>query len=214
MSFELGRPLGVPNNPEFQMRVLRATLDLFAEKSGPVLAEYPEHSPNAAGSEDSWVCPVTFKAPSDAAKDDDIASALALEISELSPWYEYSRERRGRSIFGVSGLNVQDCARFLGSLLTEDAPEGRIPDVSLGESLKRASEDLFAWYTEAAAAQPGETTPSIRALENWFWSETMAGRVFLDLARTRHDHPDPLVRRVVERNLVPWTQKHRLQSAK
>jgi hypothetical protein len=133
------------------------------------------------------------------------------EISDLSPWFELSRERRGRSIFGVSQLNIQECAHFLTSLLTNENPDGGAKNVSLGESLKRTSEDLFTWYTEAAAAQPGVTAPSSRTLEDWYWGETAAGRLVLDLAQQQRDHPDPLVRRIVERNLVPWTQNHRLE---
>jgi len=133
------------------------------------------------------------------------------EISDLSPWFELSRERRGRSIFGVSQLNIQECAHFLTSLLTNENADGGAKNVSLGESLKRTSEDLFTWYTEAAAAQPGVTAPSSRTLEDWYWGETAAGRLVLDLAQQQRDHPDPLVRRIVERNLVPWTQNHRLE---
>ena len=36
--FELGRPLGPPNDEAFQHRVLKAALDLLAAPSGPVLA--------------------------------------------------------------------------------------------------------------------------------------------------------------------------------
>ena len=37
--FELGRPLGVPNDPAFQTRVLQAVLDLVRAESGPVLVD-------------------------------------------------------------------------------------------------------------------------------------------------------------------------------
>ena len=206
--FELGRPLGIPNDPEFQRRVLRAALDLFGEMAGPVLAEHAEHAPESH-SDETWVCPVSLKPSPDQANNGDALAAVSREIIELLPWYELGRNRRQRTLFGVSGLTKQDCARFLVALLLEDSPAHPAAGISLGETLKRTSEDLFAWYTEAAAAQPGDTTPSSGTLEDWFWSETAAGRLFLDLARTRFDHPDPLVRRVIERNLVPWTQKGR-----
>ena len=209
--FELGRPLGVPNDPAFQKRVLTAALNLLAEMSGPILAEYSESAPSDPDSEESWVCPVNFGAQKPDTEQAGILSRVLGEISDLSPWFELGRERRGRSVFGVSQLNIQDCTRFLASLLTSRNPESRAPNASLGESLKRTSEDLFAWYTEAAAAQPGALLPTSRALENWYWNETAAGRLILDLARSRFDHPDPLVRRVIERNLIPWTQMHKLE---
>ena len=39
--FELGRPFGPPNHPEFQTDVLRTVLDLFKKEAGPVLEDYP-----------------------------------------------------------------------------------------------------------------------------------------------------------------------------
>lgn len=208
--FELGRPLGVPNDPAFQMGVLQATLDLFDEASGPVLREYPHAAPHSSDTDQAWACPVNFQSRRESECSDDLLAVVLSEISDLAPWFAFGQERRGRSTFGVSGLPVQDCAKFLNALLSVDGPEGGIPDAPLGESLKRMSEDLFAWYSEAAAAQPGESVPTSRALEDWFWGETQAGHLLLTLARTRSDHSDPLARRVIERNLVPWTQSHRL----
>ena len=49
--FELGRPLGAPNDVVFQKRVLRALLALFDETSGPVLADYPEEAPGGGTSD-------------------------------------------------------------------------------------------------------------------------------------------------------------------
>ena len=40
--FPLGRPLGKPNDVEFQHRVLSALFDMLRESSGPVLREFPE----------------------------------------------------------------------------------------------------------------------------------------------------------------------------
>ena len=43
--FDLGRPLGVPNDAGFQKRVLLSALNLFEETSGPVLVDFPEEAP-------------------------------------------------------------------------------------------------------------------------------------------------------------------------
>ena len=46
--FELGRPLGPPNNPEFQTRVLKTTLQLLESDDGPVvLTDFPDDEPDA-----------------------------------------------------------------------------------------------------------------------------------------------------------------------
>ena len=38
--YPYGRPLGLPDDPALQLRVIRAALDLFDAQSGPVLAEF------------------------------------------------------------------------------------------------------------------------------------------------------------------------------
>jgi len=40
--FPFGRPLGPPNRPEIQLDVLRRTLALVDQASGPVLVDYPD----------------------------------------------------------------------------------------------------------------------------------------------------------------------------
>ena len=47
--FELGRPLGAPDDPAFQRRVLMATLELLLRGGGPVLrAAFAEEAPGGA----------------------------------------------------------------------------------------------------------------------------------------------------------------------
>ena len=43
--FELGRPFGAPNEPDFQRRVLRAALALLERDDGPVILEdFPDEA--------------------------------------------------------------------------------------------------------------------------------------------------------------------------
>ncbi|MBX7201296.1 MAG: hypothetical protein K1X51_18160, partial [Rhodospirillaceae bacterium] len=60
--FMLGRPLGVPNDPVFQQRVLRAALGLLEREQGPVLEDFPEDAPfEDLGDEPEGLnCPVSF----------------------------------------------------------------------------------------------------------------------------------------------------------
>lgn len=39
--FELGRPLGRPGDPDFQLDVLRAAFTLLESPTGPVLRDFP-----------------------------------------------------------------------------------------------------------------------------------------------------------------------------
>jgi hypothetical protein len=52
-----------------------------------------------------------------------------------------------------------------------------VPGISAGVALKRACDDLKAYYYEAAAAQPGNLSP--KAIDNWFWRETAAAKALL-----------------------------------
>ena len=49
VTFELGRPMGIPDDPPFQRRVVKAALDLLARTDGPLIADYPEHVPEVDG---------------------------------------------------------------------------------------------------------------------------------------------------------------------
>ena len=44
-------------------------------------------------------------------------------------------------------------------------------------AVKRACDDLKAFYYEAAAAQPGNL--DAKAIESWFWTETAAAQALL-----------------------------------
>ena len=58
--FEMGRPIGVPNDPEFQKRVLRAALHLLEVENGPVLEDFPEEAPISDEGIETLSCPVSF----------------------------------------------------------------------------------------------------------------------------------------------------------
>ena len=46
VSFDLGRPLGTPNDAPFQRSVLEHALKLFESPSGPVLEDFPHDAPD------------------------------------------------------------------------------------------------------------------------------------------------------------------------
>jgi hypothetical protein len=45
LDFPMGRPLGKPNDPDYQKKIIRAAFDLFNETSGPVLRDFPDVIP-------------------------------------------------------------------------------------------------------------------------------------------------------------------------
>ena len=89
--FELGRPLGVPNDQNFQREVLLAALNLLTSEKGPVLLEdYPKDAPKVEVDMTGWACPVSLKAPP--ANSDSYEAALLEEISSLETWHDLSRK--------------------------------------------------------------------------------------------------------------------------
>jgi hypothetical protein len=188
--FMLGRPFGVPNEPDFQRGVLRALLELFKRSAGPVLEDFAEDAPNVDANDEAFACPVSFARPE--ADSGDPADALKREIAQLRPWYDLAVKRRGRTTFGISGMNVGEAADYAVSYLGAAPRSSYASDIPAGVALKRVCDDLKAYYYEAVAAQPGNLSPS--AIEHWFWHETAAARVLFGVQRACETSADPSLR--------------------
>ena len=212
--FILGRPLGVPNDPAFQRRVLLATLQLLEAQSGPILREFPDDAPVHApdGEEGGAACPVHFTRPRAAAEGEHaVAQALAEEIAQLQPWHDLALRRRGGSTSGLSGLTPEAAGAFIVAFLGSRPPENYRPTQPIGLSLKQACDDLRAFYEEAATAQPGEL--SAAALEAWYYLGTTAGEVLRELQRVCVVSEDESLRRLAELTLLPRGVIRKLQAA-
>lgn len=194
MPFELGRPLGVPNDAAFQKRVLLAAFDLFEAPQGPVLVDYPEDVPEdkIALGEDAMmgmVCPIDFPTRPDAtAPTSAMGRALRQEVQALAPWYDLAVRTRGRTTVGPSGLSIEDAATFLSAFLEDQTVSPPRADLAKGHVLKLAYEDLKAYYGEAITAQPGSYTSA--RVEYWLFNETVFGQALWtlrDICRTSDD---------------------------
>jgi len=206
--FELGRPFGAPDEADFQTKVLRAVLGLFERTDGPVILDDFDEDPPGGHSYDQsgWACPVSFpKAQGEA--DTSILQLVLNEVDQLAPWYNLAVEERGRTTFGVSKLGIGDAARFVVGFL-DGTPENPRDDITLGETLRFACEDIKMWYFEAATAQPGETNS--QAVADWFWGETSAGQLFLAVYPKILGNSDKGVRHVAASQFIPRAQEHRL----
>jgi hypothetical protein len=201
--FELGRPLGVPDNAAFQRRVLLAALRLLEAEDGPVLEDFLEDAPDGTPNMSETVHPVLLSHDNNATET-DLAAQLQQEIVQLEPWYERAVATQGRTTVGLSGLTPQEAGQFLVRLLDTDLPQSYRDGLSLGEALKLASEDLKAYYLEAATAQTG-ARPS-RTAGNWFWRQTTAGQLHRTLHKRCEQSPDASLRSIARRALVPRSQ--------
>ena len=191
VTFELGRPLGIPDDPPFQRRVVQAALDLLVRTDGPLIADYPEHVPEVADLS-GWACPINL-AP-------QTTDSLAAEIDRLAPWHDRSIAKLGRTTVGVSGLDMPAA----GALVAQ-AHEAELP---AAQALKEAADDLKAYYLEAAAAFPDPGSPASR--KEWLWSETKLGEALLALQPRLAASADPQHKILGNLTLIPAVERWRL----
>jgi hypothetical protein len=191
VTFELGRPLGIPDDPPFQRRAAKAALDLLARTDGPILADYLEDVPEVTDFS-GWACPINL-APSQ-------IDSLAAEIDRLATWYDQSLAKQGRTTVGVSGLDMPTAGALVSRALNGDLPEA--------QPLKEAIDDLRAYYLEAASAFPDPGNATTR--KTWFWDETQLAKALLTLQPRLAGSADPQHKILGNLTLIPATERHRL----
>jgi hypothetical protein len=175
-----------------------------------VLEDFPEDVPPSGDAEEepeAAACPVAF-APASAGPG-PVATVIE-EIGQLHMWHELSVQRRARTAFGVTELAPEALARFIGTYARGgDAPAFR-EGLTVADALRLACEELKAFYFEARAAQPGSHGST--AIRDWFWGETAAGRLLLELHAAIERHRDPLIRDFAVESLVPRAVRYRPQA--
>ncbi len=190
--FPLGRPLGKPGDASFQRDVIESALDLLQRQAGPVLEDYPHDVP-AIDDENPAACPVSF--PTENPNDASWKTRLVREIGELAPWYELGRRRReGRSLVGIADASPQQNIQLLGEQLDNEA----LPTDMVW--LKRAVEDIKAYYLEAMTAQPGDYDSV--AMQAQFWQQTQFGAAVLALYH-QFQHSGDDRQKMIARILAP-----------
>ena len=197
--FMLGHPFGAPNETRFQSRVLCALLSLFECPSGPVLEDFPEEAPPTGADDAGFACPVSFVSAKVEAG--GLAQAMRNEIGQLAPWYGLAKKRRGRTTVGVFGATVEDAVRYVATYLEGALKPPSIPGLSAGVAVKRACDDVKAYYYEAMAAQPGNLAP--KAIENWFWRETAAAKALLAIRDICLKSDDESLKPLGKLSLIP-----------
>jgi hypothetical protein len=207
--FELGRPLGAPHDPEFQRRVLVAALKLLNSPKGPVLVEFPDEAPGGGAESDpeiaGWSCPVSFaSADSEATDLESLGSAFKREVAELRPWYDLSQEKRKRT--AVVDFDPHSAAELLVTFAAGENPKIIKAERSLATALRLATQDLKAFYFEAATAQPGSSSPSSGEFNRWFWQETAAARILRAVKERCLNETDKSLRKTGAGLLIPLDQ--------
>lgn len=208
--FELGRPLGVPNDAAFQKRVMMAAFALLDADSGPILTDYPEDIPESAEAQDEdsmmgMVCPIDLPKPPDAsAPTSEIGTALMKEIGSLAPWYDLAVRTRGRTTVGPSGLSIDAAAKYLATFLDDQSIAAPRDDMPAGRVLKLAYEDLKSYYGESITAQPGYNTS--KRVEDWLFNETVLGKALWRLRAICRDSDDEYHQYLGRNSIIPDRQ--------
>ncbi len=207
--FELGRPLGMPENADLQNKVLMSALMLLEAAEGPLLADFPDTDgtpPSAADTESAvWACPINLQAASEGETDSEkLLSAFKREIASLRPWYDLSFERRGRTALGL--FKPDTTSNLLASYASGKPTEIPIENLSLAVALRLAAHDLKAFYFEAAIARPGTALPDSAAFNKWFWNETAAGQILKAVKTKCMNEEDKALRMTGAALLVPLGQ--------
>ncbi len=163
--FPLGRPLGKPNDPAFQRRVLDAAFALLEHEEGPVLETFPETIEDRAEMPAS--CPLPPR------HDPDLHPAVD-EAQALRPAYDRSvAERDGRTLVGrvVGPDDVPDAVAAF-ARVADGTPW---KDAGIPGNPIQVAHDIRSYYEEAALAL-ADHVPEARATESWFFQVTEAGK--------------------------------------
>jgi hypothetical protein len=158
-----------------------------------VLEDYPEDAPPAEGEITTLSCPVDFGQPDvELTETEKLCSAFIKEMTSLRPWYDLAVKKRGRTTVGVSKVDLDGLGDF--------------DDISLHFTLNLATDDLKAYYFEAITAQPGQESPSSQVLSDWFYDETMAGKVLFALRDRANEGEDTMMKMLGNVLIIPAAQ--------
>ena len=178
--FPLGRPLGKPNDPEFQHDVLRRAFALLERDAGPVLEDHPEV---IVADEEPLSCTVPPRF------DPDLAPAVD-EAGGLRKAYDRTLARRGISNVGRAvGPDGVPAALDVLQQIVNGTPwkSAGIP----GGNTMAIAHDIRSYYEEAALELTDAPSPGGRQAEAWFFERTEAGKLILAVRKALAEQGAP-----------------------
>ena len=186
--FPLGRPLGKPNDPAFQHRVLAHALSLVESATGPTIEDFPD----AIGDEAAEVLACTLPPRFDASVHPAVDEARGIRTAYDRAAAAGARIGAGR----VVGPDDVPAAIEAFVRVADGTPwkEAGIPGIPA-----RVAQDIRGYY-EAAALELASHSPSAWAGARWFLERTEAGAV-IRAARARMEADG--VKRPIWYYLVP-----------
>lgn len=195
--FPLGRPLGKPNDADFQREVLIAAFSLLEEPDGPVLVDYP------ISIEDDADAPLSCPIPPSDTSDRNPTAAEALG---LLPAWRRTQETYGRSTVGkvITAEQVPDMLDLFTRITDGESWE----DIGFPGDPTKIAADIKNFYEEAAISL-SNLPPSARSAESWFVTETLGGQT-IQTARIKMKEAG--VKFYFWYYLLPMTQHHEVDT--
>jgi hypothetical protein len=177
--FPLGRPLGRPNDPAFQRRVLLAAFGLLQRASGPGLEDFPEAIADEA--DNPLACPLPPRL-------NPALPAAVDEVMGLRPAYERAVAATGRTLVGrcVAADGVAGAVEAFVRIAAGEPWDA----VGLKGPPSEVVLDIRAYYEEAALAL-ADHVPAARAAESWLYRATATGLVLREAQAKMRDGGAP-----------------------
>ncbi len=186
--FELGRPFGLPNDVGLQRRVLSAALALLdLPGPGPILHDFDEIAPYPEG-EPGWRFPVPLGNDS-----------VYAEAADLIAHWSSAVQAGARTTVGISGFTLAQAVEYIACYHGID-PMPNPRGMGQISRARYAIDDIKACYLEAATTGGGH--PSSYQLLDWFWEQTLAGKLIKDFQQAALDSDNKNLR-LIEGSLVP-----------
>lgn len=171
--FPLGRPLGRPNDREFQHDVIRRAFALLDRSDVPVLEDHPVVIEDEV--EQAAVCVVPPR------HDPDLHPAVDEAMALRPAWERQLAGAGGRT--AVGRMAGADGIAELVATFVELAASGDLDAVGLdADGVRAAGQDVRAYYEEAALAL-ADHVPAARQIETWFYQSTETGPVIRAAAK-------------------------------
>ena len=175
--FELGRPLGEPEDPAFQRQVLMQALGLLDRMDGPVILEDFPNDPPGWSDLPGWQPPIEAAA-AQGLEAEPLVARFAAELEQIRPFWEAAQARYGRTAVGLSGQAPGSWPGFALAILRGELPTAPPLDTT-ALAARFMCDDIKAMYSEAA--QAAGPAPASRQIDDWFWRATVAGQLLLAL---------------------------------
>lgn len=208
LNFPMGRPLGRPNDPVFQKKVIRAAFELFDRASGPVLEDFSEVIAVKDGRMGYAIAPDYGFTVRDVEDVDALVTEVQAEITGLRPAYDAAVATRGRTTVGASHRDIAGLAPHIAEFVKGENPGSPRKGLSPIPGLKLVCEDLQAYYTEARTHECD--TDDFELLGDWFWTQTHAGKLILWLEAVALESDDKTLRQVIDMALITprfWSEQ-------